>query len=189
MNIWQLILLQAVTFTAIVFFLKRLLQGQISRAVKRLQKLNEQNMQKEKMLKEEIARAKKETEAEIERGKDEAESIREEARDEAEKTKEAILDKSREEAKRVVDEATKDIRRKESELLSITQPFKDAWNIQAVILIHKESGLPMYSEELTIMEDEDGSTLLSGFVQAITAFSEKFIEREFRDYEFKWRCC
>ena len=74
-------------------------------------------------------------------------------------------------------------RKKETELLSKTQPFKDAWNIIAVILIHKDSGLPMYSEEISIMEDDEGSHLLSGFVQAITAFSEKFTEREFKYYE------
>lgn len=72
-------------------------------------------------------------------------------------------------------------RKRESDLLSKVQVFKDVWNIRAVILIHKESGLPIYSEEISVEKDHD-SFLISGFVQAITAFSETFVEKEFRAY-------
>ena len=73
-------------------------------------------------------------------------------------------------------------RAREAELLSKIQVFKDVWNIRAVVIIHKESGLPVYSQEISIMEREEDSFLVSGFIQAITAFSETFIEREFRTY-------
>ena len=42
-------------------------------------------------------------------------------------------------------------RRRETELINKVQVFKDVWNIRAVILIHKQSGLPIYSEEISIM--------------------------------------
>jgi len=82
-------------------------------------------------------------------------------------------------------------RKREAELISKIQVFKDVWNIRAVILIHRESGLPLYSEEISIKEKDQDSTLISGFVQAITAFSEAFVGEEFEtskklatDYEY-----
>ena len=75
--------------------------------------------------------------------------------------------------------------------MSKIQVFKDVWNIRAVILIHRESGLPIYSDELSINGKDQDSTLISGFIQAITAFSETFIGEEFKisrklatDYEY-----
>ena len=82
-------------------------------------------------------------------------------------------------------------RKREAELISKIQVFKDVWNIRAVILIHRESGLPIYSEEISFAEKDQDSTLISGFVQAITAFSESFVEKGFQttkklttDYEY-----
>jgi len=71
-------------------------------------------------------------------------------------------------------------REREAELINNIQVFKDVWNIRAVILIHRESGLPIYSEEISFGQKDQDSTLISGFVQAITAFGESFIEKEFK---------
>jgi len=119
MNIWilQLISIQVVTFIFIVLFLKWLLHNQISKAVKRLQQLNQQNMEKERILKEEIERGKKEVSMEIEKSKTTAAGIKEEAKIEAEKMKEDALGKSKEEARRIIEEAMKGANRKESELI------------------------------------------------------------------------
>jgi len=73
-------------------------------------------------------------------------------------------------------------RKKEAELMSKIQVFKDVWNIRAVILINKKNGLPMYSEEISFIERDHDSFLISGFIQAITAFSETFVEKGFKDY-------
>ncbi len=70
-------------------------------------------------------------------------------------------------------------REREAELMSKIQVFKDTWNIRAVILIQRDSGLPVYSEEISMDKDQD-SFLISGFIQAITAFSETFVEKEFK---------
>ncbi|MHA1212474.1 MAG: hypothetical protein ACTSSH_08440, partial [Candidatus Heimdallarchaeota archaeon] len=82
-------------------------------------------------------------------------------------------------------------RKKEAELISTVQVFKDVWDIRAVILIHKDSGLPLYSDEISALEGDRDTTLISGFVQAITAFSETMIQQEFNesrklatDYEY-----
>lgn len=116
MLIWQLILIQVATFILIVLFLRWLLHSHIGRALRRLQKLNQENLEKEKVLKEELERAKREAEREVEGGRREAESIKEQAREEAEKNREDILAKARKEAKRLINEAVRDCQRKRMEL-------------------------------------------------------------------------
>ncbi|MFX0048718.1 MAG: hypothetical protein ACFE8G_11200, partial [Candidatus Hermodarchaeota archaeon] len=73
-------------------------------------------------------------------------------------------------------------REREAELLGKIQVYKDVWNIRAVVVIHRKSGLPVFSKDISIMEKGQDSFLISGFVQAITAFSESFVEKEFRAY-------
>lgn len=116
MLIWQLVLIQIVTFVLIILFLRWLLYSHISRALRRLQKLNQENLAKEKTLKEELERAKREARREIAEGQRHAETIRTQAREEAEKNREDMLGKARREAKRLINEALKDCQRKSAEL-------------------------------------------------------------------------
>ncbi|MFW9773210.1 MAG: LamG-like jellyroll fold domain-containing protein, partial [Candidatus Thorarchaeota archaeon] len=73
-------------------------------------------------------------------------------------------------------------RRKESELLARTQRFKDLKNIQAIIIIQKLSGVPIFSKSYSILE-KNQNELFSGFIQAITMISEEFSENESVDTE------
>jgi len=68
-------------------------------------------------------------------------------------------------------------RRKESELLAKTQRFKDLRNIQAIVIIHRLSGIPLYSKSYSILEKHN-KELFSGFIQAITTIGEEFSEKE-----------
>ena len=70
-------------------------------------------------------------------------------------------------------------RKKEAELLDKVQVYKDVKNMQALMIIQKNSGLPIYTQEIRIFGEENDSFLVSGFVQAITNFSEVLIKREF----------
>lgn len=117
MLVWQIILIQIATFTLIVLFLRWLLYSHISKALDRLQRLNQQNMEKEKVLKEEFERAKKQAELQIQQGKVEAEKIKEQAKEDGEKTRRSLLESSKEEAKRIVDEGARDSQRKYNDLL------------------------------------------------------------------------
>ncbi|MDD5128477.1 MAG: F0F1 ATP synthase subunit delta [Candidatus Omnitrophica bacterium] len=117
MLVWQIILIQIATFTLIVLFLRWLLYSHISRALDRLQRLNQQNLEKEKVLKEEFERARKQAEVEIQQGKLEAENIKEQAKEEGEKTRRNLLETSKEEAKRIVSEGMRDSQRKYNDLL------------------------------------------------------------------------
>ncbi len=115
MLIWQLVLIQVTTFALIILFLRWLLYSHISHALRRLQQLNQENLEKEKALKEELARAKREAEREIEEGRRLAEGIKEQAREEAERIREDMLSQARKEAKRLINEAVRDCQRKSAE--------------------------------------------------------------------------
>jgi F-type H+-transporting ATPase subunit b len=114
--ILQLVLIQIATFILIITFLRWLLYSHISRALKRLQQLNQENLEKEKALKEEFERAKREAEREIEQGRQQAEEIKDQAREEAEKGREEMVTRARKEAKRLINEAARDCQRKRTEL-------------------------------------------------------------------------
>jgi F-type H+-transporting ATPase subunit b len=117
MSVWQLVLVQIATFITIILFMRWLLYSHISRALKRLQHLNQQNLEKERVLKEEIARAKKQVESEIKDGRTQAEAMKNQAKEEAEKVRRGILEASRKEANRIISEGEKESQRKHEDLL------------------------------------------------------------------------
>ncbi|MFX0027832.1 MAG: hypothetical protein ACFE8B_01360 [Candidatus Hermodarchaeota archaeon] len=62
--------------------------------------------------------------------------------------------------------------RKRSALLLRTQKFKDAENIQGILLIHNISGLPIFSKNYSdLMEGKN--ELFSGFIQAISLVGQE----------------
>lgn len=64
-------------------------------------------------------------------------------------------------------------RKKEAELMQKTQRFKDMNNIQAVVIIDKHSGIPLYMKSFSILSSKK-KELFSGFIQAITSIGEEF---------------
>ncbi|MFX0008470.1 MAG: hypothetical protein ACFFAV_17305, partial [Candidatus Hermodarchaeota archaeon] len=68
-------------------------------------------------------------------------------------------------------------RKKEAELLAKTQRFKDLKNIQALVIVHKLSGIPIFSKSYSILEKHK-KELFSGFIQAITTIGEEFVEQD-----------
>ncbi|GAI95470.1 unnamed protein product, partial [marine sediment metagenome] len=63
---------------------------------------------------------------------------------------------------------------KEADLLSKTQRFKDIQNIQAIVAIHRYSGIPLYSKSYSILEKHK-KELFSGFIQAIITVGEEMV--------------
>jgi F-type H+-transporting ATPase subunit b len=116
MEIWRLILLQITTFILIILFMRWLLYSHISRALTRLQHLNQQNLEKEKALKEEMERARKQVESELKNGRLQVDAIKDHAKEEAEKIRRDILEASRDEASRIINEGVKENQRKYEEL-------------------------------------------------------------------------
>jgi hypothetical protein len=67
--------------------------------------------------------------------------------------------------------------RKRSDLLLRTQKFKDAENIQGILLIHNNSGLPLFSKNYSdLMEGKNA--LFSGFIQAISLVGEEISHKK-----------
>ena len=62
--------------------------------------------------------------------------------------------------------------RKKSYLILRTQKFKDIRNLQAVIAMHKPSGLPLYSQNYSSMM-KGKNMLFSGFIQAVSIIGEE----------------
>jgi F0F1-type ATP synthase delta subunit len=108
MLIWQLILIQAITALGIFIFLRLLFSRDLSAALKRLQELQRQNIEKEIALNKEFELAKQERQAEIEKGRDEAKKLKDLARQEAEKAKEQALLKAKQEAETLLAHAAQE---------------------------------------------------------------------------------
>jgi hypothetical protein len=67
--------------------------------------------------------------------------------------------------------------KKKNSLILRTQKFKDADNIQGVLLIHNTSGLPLFSKNYsTLMKGMN--TLFSGFLQAISVVGEEISRKK-----------
>ncbi|KKM52246.1 hypothetical protein LCGC14_1555030, partial [marine sediment metagenome] len=73
-------------------------------------------------------------------------------------------------------------RKRESELLSKTQRFKDLNNIQAVVVVHTLSGIPIYTKSYSILEKRK-KELFAGFIQAITMVGEEFSDESIQKSE------
>ncbi|TET02177.1 MAG: hypothetical protein E3J90_02715 [Promethearchaeota archaeon] len=65
-------------------------------------------------------------------------------------------------------------RKREADLMSRTQKFKDMQNIQAIVAIHRYSGIPLYSKSYSILEKHK-KELFSGFIQAIITVGEEMV--------------
>jgi len=112
---WQVIFIQVVTFILIIIFLRVLFHKNLSSALKRLQDLHGQNLEKEATLNREIERAKKDREEETEKGRWEAKKLIETAKTEADKLKEEALLRAKQEAEKAIEETRQEcesIRRK-----------------------------------------------------------------------------
>ena len=71
-------------------------------------------------------------------------------------------------------------RKKEADLLLKTQRFKDMQNIQAIVAIHRYSGIPLYSKSYSILEKHK-KELFSGFIQAIITVGEEMVGKRIID--------
>ncbi|MHA1932895.1 MAG: hypothetical protein ACW96X_10165 [Promethearchaeota archaeon] len=73
--------------------------------------------------------------------------------------------------------------KKKNNLLLRTQKFKDADNIQGILLIHSESGLPIYSKNYSDLM-KGMNTLFSGFLQAISVVGEEISRKKSHKTDF-----
>jgi hypothetical protein len=73
-------------------------------------------------------------------------------------------------------------KKRESYLMLRTQKFKDIRNLQAIILIHKESGLPIFSRGYSFVLEKK-KTIFSGFIQALSIIGEEISSEDQKKIE------
>ena len=101
----QFIILQIVVFSAVVYFLKKILSGDTESAVKRLGIVYEDLLKKQKDLTEKLDSAEKEYQAKKEESSVIADKLASQAMDEAHKKEDEILKKARAEAEDILAKA------------------------------------------------------------------------------------
>lgn len=102
MSIFQIIVIQLLTFVGLVLVLRKLLYTETSKALKKLQKLNKENEIKKEELRKKSEEAQREYLELIKKAKDEAGGIIESARREAEGFKAKVLDEARKDAEKII---------------------------------------------------------------------------------------
>lgn len=115
---WQLILLQVVTFAALIAVLRMLFARQLTSALRRLQALQEEALTKETQLKEELERAKLERAIEVEQGKEEARLLVEAAKREAEALRANTEELAKQDAQKLLERGQEELIKSRLELLN-----------------------------------------------------------------------
>lgn len=105
MLIFQLIIVQVVTFIALVFVLRRLLFTEASSQVRRLKALNAENEKKQEELRKKIAEQEAEYKNKIKKAESDAMQVKEDAIREIEKQRAQAQEKAKEEAEKIISQA------------------------------------------------------------------------------------
>ncbi|HRZ67813.1 MAG TPA: hypothetical protein P5521_06735, partial [Candidatus Omnitrophota bacterium] len=100
-----MIILQVVTFAALVFVLRKLMYSASADEAKRLKQMEEEYLRRTQDLAAKMESVDKEYRAKVTIAEEEARRLREEAKVEAEKIKEESLSKAHDESERIVNQA------------------------------------------------------------------------------------
>lgn len=105
MLIFQLLIIQVVTFAALVFVLRKLLFTEANSEVKRLKVLNEENEKKAEELRQRVMQAEAEYEGKLKSAEEDIRRLKEEAQKELEKRHNEAVQRAKEEAEKIITQA------------------------------------------------------------------------------------
>ncbi len=134
MVLWQLIIIQVITFALLVFLLRQFLYKQVTRSLGRLQRLYQENLKREEELRKTRETTEQELQAKIAQHNEEIGRLRAAAEVAAQKTQEEILAKAKEEGKRILAEAEAKKERMRANLVSEME--KKALDLASDIIEH-----------------------------------------------------
>lgn len=117
----QLVFFQILTFAVIVAVLHLFFGTQLKIALKRLQVLHQESLEKEEVLNKELERAKVQVQSEIARSKEEARYIIDEAKKKGERAAQESAENAQEEAKKIIAESLEHAKKREAELLACVE--------------------------------------------------------------------
>ncbi len=118
MLLWQLIIIQVITFALLVFLLRQFLYKQVTRSLARLQQLYQENLNREEELKRRREETEQELKAKIAQHNEESGRLRAAAEVDAQRRQEEILTRAKEEGKQIVAEAEAKRERTRANLVS-----------------------------------------------------------------------
>jgi len=116
--LWQLIIIQVITFALLVFLLRQFLYKQVTRSLARLQQLYQENLNREEELKRRREETEQELKAKISQHNEESGRLRAAAEVDAQRRQEEILTRAKEEGKQIVAEAEAKRERTRANLVS-----------------------------------------------------------------------
>jgi len=105
MLVVQMIILQIITFVALVLILRKLMYSASVAETRRLQRLTEENTRKAQELARKVEEAERVYKEKLIKAEDEVKKMRLQAEEEAKRVKEEIIDKAHQEGERIVQQA------------------------------------------------------------------------------------
>ncbi|MFQ5541436.1 MAG: F0F1 ATP synthase subunit delta [Candidatus Binatia bacterium] len=118
MVLWQLIIIQVLTFAVLVFLWRQFLYKQVTRSVGRMQQVYQQNLKREEELKKRRDATEQELKAKIDRHREQTERVKAAAEVDAQKVQEEILARAKQEGHRIVAQAEAQKERMRANLVS-----------------------------------------------------------------------
>jgi len=180
-----LLIIQVITFIALVLLLRALFRNNLTTSLNRLTDLHEQNVVKEDQLKEELERARAERLAEVERGKAEAREIIENAKKEVDNLKARAAVESKAEGHDITSRAQQDAEKFKQSILAELGKQSLALSMQMIQYTLTSSGKEnlqqqMIDEIIGEIKDltKDKFTVISDKVKVASAFPLNEAERQ-----------
>lgn len=180
MFIFQLIIIQVITFVALVFVLRKIMYSSSYMETRRLQMLNQENAKKAEELQLKIEEAHKQYQEKIALAEDESRKLKLKAQQDIEKIKDEMLVKARQESERIIEKAlnAKERVREEMDAKVAEKGIEFSLKLFAEVLNSKSQSL--LHEGLVNQVIEDLDKLQSGRLQVNIDKGELILAREIK---------